>query len=1388
MIDKRASLEPHMDRKGQMPFSLVAVILILVSSFSAVLLADLHDGCENSGLEAEDLREMVELGEEARLKVEDLCLQALLDSSTGAAGNETSMSQGFKELLEVAVEGAFPYQRSEFTVHVDVSRIGLSFLRLPLAESEADDSYSGAFIPAYVGLTGTVCTRVASEDGNLTKVQEVRSPAKVPWPLLMDRLESFEGSVSNGLGTLSSLTNRMLASLAAYRGLQGWGVPTHSPGQGVKAMITERDVINAIDLGLILIQYKTFRNASPCYGIFTDHMDGRQSWEHITGILSRGGSLDPADVFLSLYGCEEVDWGAIFAHVIYSMIEPISLRWMEFMGLMDLVSAVESIGDQVVFSVNDIIDQMSGTDLLEEQFREWMQGKFDEAGVPDTQYRYFGAGVPDVVIDAPYRSMDLPLNGGGSVTVGLQGLVAADIPTVDVMEWPGWGEFHEQYKKGTAQILKSARSSIARTADLISTSMFLPTTDLSLDPWDGLSFLDEVRQVLDGALLHRDEWVRPALSAAALPGSPDPLAEATKRYFLENRPSILERDACVLSMMNSVAENLLTRVMEQNPGSDIKAYEGLQLLTYHIMTDDEWGVMALIRGAYDRVAERLQGYFLEGMDHRPQGSEGGSMIADIIARSGDPTAGMGAALSGGVRSLLDEMSHASSLQGDMVKVEMPGSSHFTLVDRSGRKYLERLEVEVSYPTLQGPGEGLVISIQDPIINSADGQGHPQLHDTNLLKRVWASYQSVWRINFTGGVEVKLSPGGGVACLDMLVEKEVRIRSDRTLAVMTGLPLMGVEYRNINTLQEQLADLLEQALRPVLEAIEWITDGVGSVFRMLEEAVSRLLDASAKALEVLSSTIQELVEKVQRFIRDTLNGAVGRLIEGAVRLFGERAFSLNFLGVSMTIRTHPKELISQGASVPVSFTMGMKAAGCAISVTTRMAKTAGEFSLLTNASLCGSDWAAHLVIDPLMSVFRHMVEVRGFVDGCYLEMVMPEVVCYREVTFALSDVPGVGALLSNIPTPIPGIKGCVDAGVTFKLLEGRTDSVVINEYELNPAGEDEGREWVELYNPTTEAIDLSGWTLQTTHGHQSLAQVTGLLMPKGRLVHQFSGQALDNLGKGFPAEDSVILRDASGRRVDSTPFSTDYWNDGRTWQRARDGADRWEFREGTRGRSNGPDLLANVDMSDLQEAFVFSVSEAVSQLTSTDLDMDSLAEVLRRTLARTAERLTADIMGKEVEISLFLEVAATEASSTARAGMSMELALRCGTLGEVLDHLARSARSLVSTFGDPFQAGHSTPGSPLGAWVGISAFGSIGIPRMIATPGVELEISYKTSLNLNLQALSLFMGQRREGWAVEMGVAVCGVPSNALAGLGVTPGTSVDVWLCKITLHGDPMDR
>src|SRR5512136_2445426 len=43
------------------------------------------------------------------------------------------------------------------------------------------------------------------------------------------------------------------------------------------------------------------------------------------------------------------------------------------------------------------------------------------------------------------------------------------------------------------------------------------------------------------------------------------------------------------------------------------------------------------------------------------------------------------------------------------------------------------------------------------------------------------------------------------------------------------------------------------------------------------------------------------------------------------------------------------------------------------------------------------------------------------------------------------------------------------------------NVVVNEIEYNPAGTDAGHEWVELYNPTSLRVSLSGWTINTIHG-------------------------------------------------------------------------------------------------------------------------------------------------------------------------------------------------------------------------------------------------------------------------------------------------------------------
>jgi hypothetical protein len=135
------------------------------------------------------------------------------------------------------------------------------------------------------------------------------------------------------------------------------------------------------------------------------------------------------------------------------------------------------------------------------------------------------------------------------------------------------------------------------------------------------------------------------------------------------------------------------------------------------------------------------------------------------------------------------------------------------------------------------------------------------------------------------------------------------------------------------------------------------------------------------------------------------------------------------------------------------------------------------------------------------------------------------------------------------------------------------TIVINEVELNPAGADAGNEWVELYNPTASEVDLSDWTLTTTHGITVTVIIPEgtRISPNGYYVVSYETQWLDN------EDESVILKNEVDVEVDRTPKLNDTFNDDRTWQRIPNGQDTdsiedWKFQFSTRGMINGEVVL------------------------------------------------------------------------------------------------------------------------------------------------------------------------------------------------------------------------
>ena len=129
-----------------------------------------------------------------------------------------------------------------------------------------------------------------------------------------------------------------------------------------------------------------------------------------------------------------------------------------------------------------------------------------------------------------------------------------------------------------------------------------------------------------------------------------------------------------------------------------------------------------------------------------------------------------------------------------------------------------------------------------------------------------------------------------------------------------------------------------------------------------------------------------------------------------------------------------------------------------------------------------------------------------------------------------------------------------------------DHVVINEVDTNPSGDDSKfiSEWVELYNPTDDDVDLSGWSIAST----TIFKKT-LTIPDGTIISSGGFLTFTNEIIWFTDTAELIeLTNSDGLLVDKTREVFDLENDSTSWQRTYDGFSDWKFTSATAGNSNG----------------------------------------------------------------------------------------------------------------------------------------------------------------------------------------------------------------------------
>jgi endonuclease YncB( thermonuclease family) len=126
-----------------------------------------------------------------------------------------------------------------------------------------------------------------------------------------------------------------------------------------------------------------------------------------------------------------------------------------------------------------------------------------------------------------------------------------------------------------------------------------------------------------------------------------------------------------------------------------------------------------------------------------------------------------------------------------------------------------------------------------------------------------------------------------------------------------------------------------------------------------------------------------------------------------------------------------------------------------------------------------------------------------------------------------------------------------------------ESILINEVELNPRGNNmEEKEWIELYNPTTVDINISGIKIRPSFQSPTIELPPDAVIEAGKTyVIELDRPILSNTG------ESLVLTNGTGDTLDRTPSLVDRSDDGHTWQRIPDGNNEWKFVENTEGNSN-----------------------------------------------------------------------------------------------------------------------------------------------------------------------------------------------------------------------------
>lgn len=1347
-------MRPLRCRKGNMPFAVIAVTILLIAGAYASVTAYVdraQDNIDNIGTELEAFDDTVD---DVGRMVNQGMGEIISDLSRRDSGSLVERCGEFERLAEEWMSFQFPMTDGAVTVKLDSYNVILS------AESLRSVGEEMSSKPMFLRASGYADVAVTSASGSSCETLSISADGASALPFILGQSSLFELAVNGERSMLTQLISYQLNSLVQFRAIQGYGSASQYGAFGTESMLTEKDVMQAYENSMSAIKTMFFRTTD---GVpFTDGSE----------------RVDLAELLVSPDGAVDIDMTAIFAQAISSKIDELVLKWTDyFMGdkLLDIVDSLLDVaiglGEKAYNLLVGLKNLFSKTQTPQITASNHLMDAMRNAGYPESEYRRLLNG--PMTITYP----------GGEYAVGddEETLIALPSSTInvdgtdrDVVSWGGWNSFLGDYRKETNAVKSAIHGVLSAICYSLSSEHGRNAVHVSMDAHDTESFTSSLMSAVTSAITEQsemiDEKVDTTMSAVTFT---DPMYGAMFKRIETSSDELFGT-----SRIRGAIEERISNSIDSWISSD---HDGI-LLDGDLrrrMIDDQMESEEVKRAIadYEKKAEERVALFNDVLNSVSDRTGAAKQILALIIKKGLVSIDVVPDVKGMIVPLCEEMiQHINMNSLDVL--DLPGKEEFVVTDHRGNEYTElisltssdELNIQISSPTSGGDN----VHYTDDLL----GNGRKAAYSALFTVRISSN------MSFTASSYSSVSKMFGIQ--DSVYSGTVNIDTEMSVPVMTSWALAGVDYTPSRTVIDDIEKIVRDVLIPVLKKIlDPLLEPLRELWRMADSVFNMVGSVMVEASAYITSMIEELYEKIagpMERIQEMLSSfkdIFGEGFEEIIKIgLGSQEFGFRYYEFELKITTNVKEAYLNHTTVlKVEMSMPVKSVDlhAAIEIKRNDKK---EYTFACTASAKADDWNITVVADPFMKMKRHMVELNGLIRNTEIHAVIPEMVQYDEMEFRVSDIPGIGTILSNIPLPIPGVKGTLDAGVELKYNLPFKNGLMINEFESNPEGTDAGKEWIELYNSSSNAIDLSGYRLvmESADGkYHNIGKKT--IGPGEFLVIKLQKQMLNNSfgAKGYG--ECIVLVDPDGNETDRTHWRSDTDNDGKTWQRKYDGCLDWTLRQGTCGETNGGKLFNDSGMrSMIRQCFIDAAIDAFGKIRSID-DILGVSDLLKTVIENAIKKVMESIAACVVEASVFFEIKTTDYTGAAGAGIRLSVVIGQEIIEKGLKWIVNEIAGVALNIGNPAGLDPKTILSD-DVHIRFTAFTGLSLPKFLDSfSGVDNEVA--VIIQSNISAVCTLLGKETGTWNVTAGVMLEDVPAAMVPKMfKIDRSKNTDIWLMR----------